>query len=132
MKHLKKFESSNSQKFELSEIADIIQEFADAFDIEEVDDISIVYWTSGERTINLFVLKKEPEELQKMDDVGIHIPYETNIGDNFTNNCNDYIMLFQNLKSLSGKLETFDCEIAPDSFWIDFDTNEIKFTINKI
>jgi len=28
MKHLKKFENSSSQKFELSEIADIINEFA--------------------------------------------------------------------------------------------------------
>ena len=132
MKHLKKFENSNSRIFELSEIIDIINEIADVFDIEEVDDIFMIYWSSGERTINLDDLKKESKELEKMDDVGIHIPYETNIDDDFTKNCNDYIVLFKNLISLSGKLETFDCEIAPDSFWIDFDSNQIKFTIYKI
>jgi hypothetical protein len=132
MKHLKKFENSSSRKFELSEIADIINEIADVFDIEEVDDIFMIYWSAGERTINLDDLKKEPKELEKMDDIAIHIPYETNIDDDFTKNCNDYIVLFKNLIALSGKLETFDCEIAPDSFWIDFDMNQIKFTIYKI
>jgi hypothetical protein len=41
MKHLKKFENSQENIFTLDEIADIINEFADAFDIEEVDDIII-------------------------------------------------------------------------------------------
>ena len=35
MKHLKKFESTNNKNFDISEVSDIINEFADSFEVEE-------------------------------------------------------------------------------------------------
>ena len=42
MKHLKKFESTNNKNFDISEVSDIINEFADSFEVEE-EDIDIAY-----------------------------------------------------------------------------------------
>jgi hypothetical protein len=131
MKHIKKFENINNNTFDISEISDIINEFADSFDIED-DDILIMYGLTGEKTIILDDLRKNPNELKKIEEFGISIPYENNIDDDFKKNCNEYIQLFEKMISLSGKLETLDCEIGTDSFWIDFDMNLIKLSIRKI
>jgi hypothetical protein len=42
MKHLKKFENTNNKNFDISEISDIIGEFADSFEVKE-EDIFIAF-----------------------------------------------------------------------------------------
>lgn len=132
MKHLKKFESSNSQKFELSEIADIINEFADAFDIEEVDDI-IIY-------PDIDSYKDDPctslSELEKIDhgieeSFKICLPYDY-VDYSFSDQCDTNIEIFKTLKSLDGKMESFNVEIIPDYFWIDYDLHSIVLALRKI
>lgn len=128
MKHLKKFENSSSQKFELSEIADIINEFADAFDIEEVDDIIIYPDINSYGGMN----SNDPctflSELKEIDhgietSFKICLPYDY-IDDNFSDLCETNIEIFKTLKSLDGKMETFNVEILSEHFWIDFDMNK--------
>lgn len=133
MKHLKKFENSNSQKFELSEIADIINEFADAFDIEEVDDIII--YPDIDATVNAAPCTFL-SELEKIDhgietSFKICLPYDY-IDDNFSDLCETNIEIFKTLKSLDGKMETFNVEILSEHFWIDFDMNSIILSLQRV
>jgi hypothetical protein len=132
MKHLKKFENSQEKIFTLDEIADIINEFADAFDIEEVDDI-IIY-------SDIDSYGSDPStflsELGKIDhgittSFKIAIPYDYDYFD-FSDLCDKNIEIFKYLKSLDGKMETFNVEIIPGHFWIDFDLNQIVLSLEKV
>lgn len=131
MKHLKKFENSNSQKFELSEMADIINEFSDAFDIEEVDDI-IIY-------PDIDSYADDPctflSELNRIDhgienSFKICLPYDF-VDFDFVEMCDTNIEIFKTLKSLDGKMETFNVKILPEYFWIDYDLQSIILVIEK-
>jgi hypothetical protein len=132
MKHLKKFENTKENIFTIDEIADIINEFADAFDIEEVDDI-IIYPDVDSYAPDPFTFLSE---LRKIDhgiesSFKIAIPYDY-VDYDFSEMCDTNIEIFKNLKSLSSKMETFNVEIIPDYFWIDFDMHSIILALEKI
>jgi hypothetical protein len=129
MKHLKKFENSQEKIFTLDEIADIINEFTDSFDIEEVDDIIIYPDIDSDRCTFL-------SELGKIDrgittSFKIAIPYDYDYSD-FSDLCDTNIEIFKALKSLGGKMESFNVEIIPDHFWIDFDMNSLILSLEKV
>ena len=74
MKHLKKFESTNNKNFNISEISDIIGEFADSFEVEE-EDIDISYYWNGDQFIPLNDLRDDPNSLKHIEDLlEINIP----------------------------------------------------------
>ena len=132
MKHLKKFENKEENIFTLDEISDIINEFADAFDIEEVDDIIIFPDIDSYAPDPCTFLS----ELGKIDhgittSFKICLPYDYDYSD-FSDLCDTNIEIFKALKSLDGKMESFNVEIIPGHFWIDFDMNSIILSLEKI
>ena len=133
MKHLKKFENTQEENiFKRDEIGDIINEFADSFDIEEVDDI-IIYPDIDSYGSDPYTILSE---LGKIDhgittSFKICIPYDYDYSD-FYDLCNTNIKTYNTLRSLNGKMETFNVEILKDYFWIDFDMNSIVISLQKI
>jgi hypothetical protein len=131
MKHLKKFENSQENIFTLDEIVDIINEFADAFDIEDVDDIDICYYWQGDQLASLSRLRNDPSILKEIEDLlEINIPRSEIDYDDFFQEYEDNIKIWEELKSLNGKLETLGCEILPNSFNTDY--SQYSISIRKI
>jgi hypothetical protein len=131
MKHLKKFENSQENIFTLDEIVDIINEFADAFDIEDVDDIDICYYWQGDQLASLSRLRNDPSILKEIEDLlEINIPRSEIDYDDFFQEYEDNIKIWEELKSLNGKLETLGCEILPNSFNIEY--SQYSISIRKI
>jgi hypothetical protein len=131
MKHLKKFENSQENIFTLDEIVDIINEFADAFDIEDVDDIDICYYWQGDQLASLSRLRNDPSILKEIEDLlEISIPRSEIDYDDFFQEYEDNIKIWEELKSLNGKLETLGCEILPNSFNIEY--SQYSISIRKI
>ena len=129
MKHLKKFESTNNKNFDISEVSDIINEFADSFEIEEEDiDISYHYM---DKHISLDELRDNPNILKHMEDLlEIIIPRSEIDYDDFFQEYEDNIKIWEKLKSLNGKMETLGCEISPNSFIIEY--SQYSISIRKI
>jgi hypothetical protein len=131
MKHLKKFENSQEKIFTLDEIVDIINEFADAFDIEDVDDIDICYYWQGDQLASLSRLRNDPSILKEIEDLlEINIPRSEIDYDDFFQEYEDNIKIWEELKSLNGKLETLGCEILPNSFNTEY--SQYSISIRKI
>jgi hypothetical protein len=131
MKHLKKFENSQENIFTLDEIVDIINEFADAFDIEDVDDIDICYYWQGDQLASLSRLRNDPSILKEIEDLlEINIPRSEIDYDDFFQEYEDNIKIWEELKSLNGKLETLGCEILPNSFNTEY--SQYSISIRKI
>jgi hypothetical protein len=121
MKHLKKFENSQEKIFTLDEIADIINEFADSFEVEE-QDIEIFYYDGiSDQLISLNELRDKlrgnPSFLEQIEDLlEINIPRSEKEYDDFFQEYDDNIKIWKELKSLNGKLETLGCYIVPNTF----------------
>jgi len=120
MKHIKKFENINNNNFDISEISDIINEFADSFDIEE-NDIEIFYsYQNGDFYVELNDLRDDPNILEHIEDLlEIIIPRPEIEYDDFFQECDESIKILEKLKSLNGKLETLGCFITPNGFHKD-------------
>ena len=129
MKHLKKFESTNNKNFDISEVSDIINEFADSFEVEEEDiDISYHYM---DKHISLDELRDNPNILKHIEDLlEIIIPRSEIDYEDFFQEYEDNIKIWEKLKSLNGKLETFGCEILPNSFNTEY--SQYSISIRKI
>ena len=129
MKHLKKFESTNNKNFDISEVSDIINEFADSFEIEEEDiDISYHYM---DKHISLDELRDNPNILKHIEDLlEIIIPRSEIDYEDFFQEYEDNIKIWEKLKSLNGKIETFGCEILPNSFYTEY--SQYSISIRKI
>ena len=129
MKHLKKFENTNNKNFDISEISDIINEFADSFEVEE-EDIDIAYHYM-DKHISLDELRDNPNILKHMEDLlEIIIPRSEIDYDDFFQEYEDNIKIWEKLKSLNGKIETFGCEILPNSFYTEY--SQYSISIRKI
>jgi hypothetical protein len=129
MKHLKKFENTNNKKFDISEISDIINEFADSFECEE-EDIGISYQYM-DTYISLDELRDDPNILKHIENLfEINIPRSEIEHDDFIQECDENIKIFEKLKSLNGKIETLGCEISPNSFNIEY--SQFSISIRKI
>ena len=129
MKHLKKFESTNNKNFDISEVSDIINEFADSFEVEE-EDIDIAYHYM-DKHISLDELRDNPNILKHMEDLlEIIIPRSEIDYDDFFQEYEDNIKIWEKLKSLNGKMETLGCEISPNSFIIEY--SQYSISIRKI
>jgi hypothetical protein len=134
MKHLKKFENTNNKNFDISEISDIIAEFADSFEVEE-DDIEIFYCVRNiDHFVSLEELRDDPSILKHIENLLEIIIPRSEIGyDDFFQEYEDNIKIWEKLKSLNGKLETLGCYIAPNSFHIDInDYFNYTLSIRKI
>ena len=130
MKHLKKFESTNNKNFNISEISDIIGEFADSFEVEE-EDIDISYYWNGDQFISLNDLRDDPKILKHIEDLlEINIPRSEIEHDDFIQEYEDNIKIWEKLKSLNGKMETLGCEISPNSFYTEY--SQYSISIRKI
>jgi hypothetical protein len=130
MKHLKKFESTNNKNFDISEISDIINEFADSFEVEE-EDIDISYYWNGDQFISLNDLRDDPNILKHIEDLlEINIPRSEIEHDDFIQECDENIKIFEKLKSLNGKIETLGCYILPNSFITEY--SQYSISIRKI
>ena len=129
MKHLKKFESTNNKNFDISEVSDIINEFADSFEIEEEDiDISYHYM---DKHISLDELRDNPNILKHIEDLlEIIIPRSEIDYEDFFQEYEDNIKIWEKLKSLNGKMETLGCEILPNSFNTEY--SQYSISIRKI
>ena len=129
MKHLKKFESTNNKNFDISEVSDIINEFADSFEIEEEDiDISYHYM---DKHISLDELRDNPNILKHIEDLlEISIPRSEIDYEDFFQEYDDNIKIWEKLKSLNGKMETLGCEISPNSFYTEY--SQYSISIRKI
>lgn len=129
MKHLKKFESTNNKNFDISEVSDIINEFADSFEVEEEDiDISYHYM---DKHISLDELRDNPNILKHIEDLlEINIPRSEIEHDDFIQEYEDNIKIWEKLKSLNGKLETLGCGISPNSFITEY--AQYSISIRKI
>ena len=129
MKHLKKFESTNNKNFDISEVSDIINEFADSFEVEE-EDIDIAYHYM-DKHISLDELRDNPNILKHMEDLlEIIIPRSEIDYDDFFQEYEDNIKIWEKLKSLNGKMETLGCEILPNSFNTEY--SQYSISIRKI
>ena len=129
MKHLKKFESTNNKNFDISEVSDIINEFADSFEVEE-EDIDIAY-NYMDKHISLDELRDNPNILKHMEDLlEIIIPRSEIDYEDFFQEYEDNIKIWEKLKSLNGKMETLGCEISPNSFIIEY--SQYSISIRKI
>jgi len=121
MKHLKKFENSRENIFTLDEIVDIINEFADSFEVEE-QDIEIFYYDGSDQLISLDELRDKLRDnpsffLEQIEDLlEINIPRSEKKYDDFFQEYDDNIKIWEELKSLNGKLETLGCYIVPNTF----------------
>ena len=130
MKHLKKFESTNNKNFNISEISDIIGEFADSFEVEE-EDIDISYYLNGDQFISLNDLRDDPNIIKHIEDLlEIIIPRSEIDYEDFFQEYEDNIKIWEKLKSLNGKIETFGCEILPNSFYTEY--SQYSISIRKI
>ena len=130
MKHLKKFENTNNKNFDISEISDIINEFADSFEVEE-EDIDISYYWNGDQFISLNDLRDDPKILKHIEDLlEINIPRSEIEHDDFIQECDENIKIFEKLKSLNGKIETLGCDILPNSFHTEY--AQYSISIRKI
>jgi len=130
MRHLKKFESTNNKNFDISEISDIINEFADSFEVEE-EDIDISYYWNGDQFISLNDLRDDPKILKHIEDLlEINIPRSEIEHDDFIQECDENIKIFEKLKSLNGKIETLGCDILPNSFITEY--AQYSISIRKI
>ena len=130
MKHLKKFESTNNKNFDISEVSDIINEFADSFEVEE-EDIDISYYWNGDQFISLNDLRDDPKILKHIEDLlEINIPRSEIDYDDFFQEYEDNIKIWEKLKSLNGKMETLGCEISPNSFYTEY--SQYSISIRKI
>ena len=129
MKHLKKFESTNNKNFDISEVSDIINEFADSFEVEEEDiDISYHYM---DKHISLDELRDNPNILKHIEDLlEIIIPRSEIDYEDFFQEYEDNIKIWEKLKSLNGKMETLGCEISPNSFYTEY--SQYSISIRKI
>ena len=129
MKQLKKFESTNNKNFDISEVSDIINEFADSFEIEEEDiDISYHYM---DKHISLDELRDNPNILKHIEDLlEIIIPRSEIDYEDFFQEYEDNIKIWEKLKSLNGKMETLGCEILPNSFNTEY--SQYSISIRKI
>ena len=129
MKHLKKFESTNNKNFDISEVSDIINEFADSFEVEEEDiDISYHYM---DKHISLDELRDNPNILKHIEDLlEINIPRSEIDYEDFFQEYEDNIKIWEKLKSLNGKMETLGCEILPNSFNTEY--SQYSISIRKI
>ena len=129
MKHLKKFENTNNKNFDISEISDIIGEFADSFECEEEDiDIAHHYMDTH---ISLDELRDNPHILKHIEDLlEINIPRSEIDYDDFFQEYEDNIKIWEKLKSLNGKMETLGCEISPNSFNTEY--SQYSISIRKI
>ncbi len=133
MKHLKKFENISDKNFSISEISDIINEFADSFEVEE-EDIDIFYYLNRDgingQLISLSELRDNYSVLEHIGNLfEINIPRSEKDYSDFFEECDDNIKIFEKLKSLNGKLETMGCEIIPNSF--DTEENYYLISISK-
>ena len=129
MKHLKKFESTNNKNFDISEISDIINEFADSFEVEE-EDIDIAYHYM-DKHISLDELRDNPNILKHIEDLlEIIIPRSEIDYEDFFQEYEDNIKIWEKLKSLNGKMETLGCEILPNSFNTEY--SQYSISIRKI
>ena len=127
MKHLKKFESTNNKNFDISEISDIINEFADSFEVEE-EDIDIAYHYM-DKHISLDELRDNPNILNHIEDLlEIIIPRSEIDYEDFFQEYEDNIKIWEKLKSLNGKMETLGCEILPNSFNTEYSQYSISIT----
>jgi len=130
MKHLKKFENTNNKNFDISEISDIIGEFADSFEVEE-DDIDICYYWQGDQLASLSRLRNDSSIFKEIEDLlEINIPHSEEEYDDFFQEYEDNIKIWEKLKSLNGKIETLGCEIVPNSFNIEY--SQYSISIRKI
>ena len=129
MKHLKKFESTNNKNFDISEVSDIINEFADSFEVEE-EDIDIAYHYM-DKHISLDELRDNPNILKHIEDLlEIIIPRSEIDYEDFFQEYEDNIKIWEKLKSLNGKLETLGCGISPNSFITEY--SQYSISIRKI
>ena len=129
MKHLKKFESTNNKNFDISEVSDIINEFADSFEVEE-EDIDIAYHYM-DKHISLDELRDNPNILKHIEDLlEIIIPRSEIDYEDFFQEYEDNIKIWEKLKSLNGKMETLGCEILPNSFNTEY--SQYSISIRKI
>jgi len=130
MKHLKKFENTNNKNFDISEISDIIGEFADSFEVEE-EDIDISYYLNGDQFISLNDLRDDPNILKHIEDLlEINIPRSEIEHDDFIQEYEDNIKIWEKLKSLNGKIETLGCYIVVNSFHTEY--SQYSISIRKI
>ena len=129
MKHFKKFENTNNKNFDISEISDIINEFADSFEVEE-EDIDIAYHYM-DKHISLDELRDNPNILKHIEDLlEISIPRSEIDYEDFFQEYDDNIKIWEKLKSLNGKMETLGCEISPNSFYTEY--SQYSISIRKI
>ena len=129
MKHLKTFENTNNKNFDISEISDIINEFADSFEVEE-EDIDIAYHYM-DKHISLDELRDNPNILKHIEDLlEIIIPRSEIDYEDFFQEYEDNIKIWEKLKSLNGKMETLGCEISPNSFYTEY--SQYSISIRKI
>ena len=129
MKHLKKFESTNNKNFDISEVSDIINEFADSFEVEE-EDIYIAYHYM-DKHISLDELRDNPNILKHIEDLlEIIIPRSEIDYEDFFQEYEDNIRIWEKLKSLNGKMETLGCGISPNSFITEY--AQYSISIRKI
>ena len=129
MKHLKKFESTNNKNFDISEVSDIINEFADSFEVEE-EDIDIAYHYM-DKHISLDELRDNPNILKHIEDLlEIIIPRSEIDYEDFFQEYEDNIKIWEKLKSLNGKMETLGCEIVVNSFYTEY--AQYSISIRKI
>ena len=129
MKHLKKFENTNNKNFDISEISDIIGEFADSFEVKE-EDIFIAFHHMYKH-VYLEELREDPNILKHIEDsIEINIPRSEIDYDDFFQEYEDNIKIWEKLKSLNGKIETFGCEILPNSFYTEY--SQYSISIRKI
>lgn len=130
MKHLKKFENTNNKNFDISEISDIIGEFADSFEVEE-DDIDICYYWQGDQLASLSRLRNDSSIFKEIEDLlEINIPRSEIEHDDFIQECDENIKIFEKLKSLNGKIETLGCYIVVNSFHTEY--SQYSISIRKI
>lgn len=146
--NFKKFENTSSNdNFELSEIGDIIREFASTFGVEEDD---ILFGAGPDSYIGIedllnidkldlqlssyeFEEKYNFEKIEKVLSIRLELGliYSAETID-FNIECDRYLEIFKKLKSFSGKLETFGLSILGGS--LDFelvDGYSISFYIDK-
>lgn len=146
--NFKKFENTSSNdNFELSEIGDIIREFASTFGVEEDD---ILFGAGPDSYIGIedllnidkldlqlssyeFEEKYNFEKIEKVLSIRLELGliFTTETID-FNIECDRYLEIFKKLKSFSGKLETFGLSILGGS--LDFelvDGYSISFYIDK-
>ena len=100
-----------------------------SFEVEE-EDIDIAYHYM-DKHISLDELRDNPNILKHMEDLlEIIIPRSEIDYDDFFQEYEDNIKIWEKLKSLNGKMETLGCEISPNSFIIEY--SQYSISIRKI